>query len=80
MASPEAAKWKEAMKSDLVLRRWDVNGSSRRRHTWMGKYTLIKLGFLRRQTHLDLVCSYRVAAGLQNVRLIICSHLGSCLV
>ncbi|GKB00478.1 protein LAZ1 [Tanacetum coccineum] len=33
-----------------------------------------------RQSHLDHSCSYRVAAGLRDVRLIICSHLGSCLV
>ncbi|GJQ91071.1 retrotransposon protein, putative, ty1-copia subclass [Tanacetum coccineum] len=59
MASLKAAKWKEAMKTRFspcmttkfviwltlhsVLRRWDVTGSSRRRQTWMVKYTLIKL-------------------------------------
>ncbi|GJX89734.1 retrotransposon protein, putative, ty1-copia subclass [Tanacetum coccineum] len=64
MAIPEAAKWKEAIKSEIqsmydnklriwltlhpVLRRWDVNGSLRRRRTWMEKYTLIKLGWLRK--------------------------------
>ncbi|GJY33235.1 putative RNA-directed DNA polymerase [Tanacetum coccineum] len=65
MASPEAAKWKEAMKSEIqsmydnqvwnlgfdnttkpVLRRYGSSGSSRRRQTWIGKYTLIKLGWL----------------------------------
>ncbi|GJU83616.1 sodium/hydrogen exchanger 6 [Tanacetum coccineum] len=37
-------------------------------------------GFLRRQPYLDLYCSYRVAAVLRDARLIICSHLGLCLV
>ncbi|GJW74018.1 retrotransposon protein, putative, ty1-copia subclass [Tanacetum coccineum] len=59
MASHEAVKLKEAMKSKIQsmydnqvwnlvdttpgLRWWDVSGSSRRRQAWMGKYTLIKL-------------------------------------
>ncbi|GJV08145.1 hypothetical protein Tco_1345801 [Tanacetum coccineum] len=33
-----------------------------------------------RQPYLDLYCSYRIAAGLQDARLIICSHIGLCLV
>ncbi|GJY89100.1 putative reverse transcriptase domain-containing protein [Tanacetum coccineum] len=33
-------------------------------------------GFLRRQPYLDLYCSYRVAAGLRDAHLILCSHLG----
>ncbi|GJS82210.1 reverse transcriptase domain, reverse transcriptase zinc-binding domain protein [Tanacetum coccineum] len=36
--------------------------------------------FLRRQPYLNLYCSYRVVAGLRDARLIICSHLGLCLV
>ncbi|GKD94409.1 hypothetical protein Tco_1374246 [Tanacetum coccineum] len=33
-----------------------------------------------RQPYLDLYCSYHVAAGLRDACLIICSHLGLCLV
>ncbi|GKA74174.1 putative reverse transcriptase domain-containing protein [Tanacetum coccineum] len=36
-------------------------------------------GFLRRQTHLNLICSCYVAAGSRDARLTLCSHLGSCL-
>ncbi|GKC46447.1 retrotransposon protein, putative, ty1-copia subclass [Tanacetum coccineum] len=40
----EPANYMEAMASPEAAKRWDVSGSSRRRQTWMRKYTLIKLG------------------------------------
>ncbi|GJX95458.1 retrotransposon protein, putative, ty1-copia subclass [Tanacetum coccineum] len=41
----EPANYKEVMASLKAAKWWDLSRSSRRRQTWMGKYTLIKLGF-----------------------------------
>ncbi|GJR79997.1 hypothetical protein Tco_0150782 [Tanacetum coccineum] len=59
---------KMSTKSRLLLDQWKIPS-----------YCIVHDGSTR-QPYLDLYCSYRVAAGLRDARLIICSHLGLCLV
>ncbi|GJS81519.1 hypothetical protein Tco_0748060 [Tanacetum coccineum] len=59
---------KMSTKSRLLLDQWKIPS-----------YCIVHDGSTR-QPYLDLYCSYRVADGLQDARLIICSHLGLCLV
>ncbi|GJR41737.1 putative RNA-directed DNA polymerase [Tanacetum coccineum] len=58
---------KMSTKSRLLLDQWKIPS-----------YCIVHDGSTR-QPYLDLYCSYRVAAGLRDARLIICSHLGLCL-
>ncbi|GJR86292.1 retrovirus-related pol polyprotein from transposon TNT 1-94 [Tanacetum coccineum] len=58
---------KMSTKSHLLLDQWKIPS-----------YCIVHSGSTR-QSYLDHSCSYRVVDGLRDVRLIICSHLGSCL-
>ncbi|GKB59694.1 hypothetical protein Tco_0915880 [Tanacetum coccineum] len=59
---------KMSTKSRLLLDQWKIPS-----------YCIVHDGSTR-QAYLDLYCFYHVAAGLRDARLIICSHLGLCLV
>ncbi|GJS84290.1 sodium/hydrogen exchanger 6 [Tanacetum coccineum] len=59
---------KMSTRSRLLLDQWKIPSSC-----------IVHDESSRRQTHLDRICSCCVAAGLWDVRLILCSHLGSCL-
>nr|GEZ86896.1 RNA-directed DNA polymerase, eukaryota, reverse transcriptase zinc-binding domain protein [Tanacetum cinerariifolium] len=59
---------KMSTRSRLLLDEWKIPS-----------YCIVHDRSFRMQTHLDLICSCCIAAGLQDARLILCSHLGSCL-